>query len=301
MKSASSVGSRSPQAARPRRDAGEELRLPAGRARDRRDAAVADRPRDRLHHHRAVLRSRSSGPASAISTSSPRRPARSSRAGATKVDPAVRDRRGARHPRPRRPERQGRRRAGRTRSRPSTRPSASITRAISSAPSSTSRGCSAALSDGDPVAEFHPPAGAPGAGRACSAQFLDQTGRGASGQARRARPAAARRRRPSAPPPRRRSTSSKRSCRSSRSGSTSARRCSTTTLARRPNYLEIAAGARRERSRISWCRRSHLAGGRSGARGDRGAARPGGAEYPAHPVRRTGRGRAQGRRDFART
>ena len=89
--------------------------LPAGGARDRGDAAIADRPLDRDHDRRAVLRG-----AGLVMVGHGRhrgfghRENRAERA--NQGDPAVRDRRGARHPGAGRAGGQGRRRAGRARS-----------------------------------------------------------------------------------------------------------------------------------------------------------------------------------------
>ena len=152
-------------------------RVPAGRAGDRRDAAVADRPGDRLHRS-----SRCSAVALAWACVRHGRHRRH-RAGQDRPerphqdDPAVRDRRGARDPRARRPERQGGRRADRARSdHERRRARASEERPDGGAARRGAAARRAGRSD-DPLADFQPPAGAAAAAdrdaapAACSARW----------------------------------------------------------------------------------------------------------------------------------
>ena len=132
--------------------------LSAGGARNSRNAAVADWPRDRTRHHCAVLRGARLG-LWGTSISSRRRPAKSCRAAAPRSSslsrPASCARSGCRTGR-----RQGRRRADRTRSNHERRGTRSFAQRSLAERLNIAR-LHAALADrDDPVADFKPPADA---------------------------------------------------------------------------------------------------------------------------------------------
>ena len=207
-----------PQSAAPR--AG--TRVPAGGARDRRDAAVADRARDRRHDHRALL------PGAGLGVVRQRR-YRRHRAGqdhaerAHQADPAVRDRRRARHPRARRAERQGRRRSDRARPDDDGSRARPPARAISSRPKLDVARLRAALGESDdPLADFRPPQARAPALIEMQRQFLISQRPNSTPSSPRST-GSRRRRRRSARPSRRPSRSSRRRYRCCRSAWTSAR------------------------------------------------------------------------------
>ena len=89
-------------------------RVSAGRARDRRNSALADRPRHCVHHHRRVLRCAGLG-VHRHGRHCRRRAGQDHSERPHQDHPAVRDRRRACDPCPRRSKRQGRRRPHRAR------------------------------------------------------------------------------------------------------------------------------------------------------------------------------------------